>query len=298
MFRKYMSATVLVTGFLRPVEKSHGARSMLMKKRYIDGVFGQVHMLETESPIIAKTPPLFCLHATAYSSQTFKPLLSAFEGGLPAPGRKLYALDTPGYGGSDRPPAPIDMGGYADALIDAITRLSEGPVDVLGYHTGVYIAAEAAIRRPDLFRKLVLIGVPFFHGPDRDMWRARLSARHSLGETLDQFDERWTFFITNRSARLPLSRAFENFVDELRAWPDGSWSHEALFAYDDIARLPLVATRTLIINPPGHLAEGSRAAARLMPNAEIVEAHELEAPVFETAPRPLRGMIEGFLDGR
>jgi pimeloyl-ACP methyl ester carboxylesterase len=205
-------------------------------------------------------------------------------------------MDTPGYGGSDRPPGPIDIGGYAEAFIDAAARLTRGPVDVLGYHTGVYIATEAAIRRPDLFRKLVLIGVPFFHGADRDTWRARLASRHRLGESLDQFDERWNVFITGRPPGVTLERAFENFLDELRAWPHGSWSHEALFAYDDIARLPLVTTPALIINPPGHLAEGSREAARLMQNAEIVEAPTLAAPVFETAPAILRSMIERYLD--
>jgi pimeloyl-ACP methyl ester carboxylesterase len=267
-----------------------------MKRRYIDGLFGQVHVLEGAAPGVQGAPPLLCLHATAYSSGTFKPLIAAFDADAP-PGRKLYALDTPGYGGSDRPPGPVDMGGYADALIDALQRLATGPVDVLGYHTGCYIAIEAAIRRPDLFRKLILIGVPFFHGPDRESWRARLAFRHSLGESLSQFEERWDYFITRRSSRLSLPRAFENFLDELRAWPHGSWSHEALFDYDDLGRLKLVSTPALIINPPGHLAEGSRVAAGLMPNAEIAEAPDLEAPIFETAPDVLKARIERFLTG-
>ena len=261
-----------------------------MKHRYIDGVFGQVHLLENE-PHPSGKPPLFCLHATAYSSRTFRPLLAAADNT-----RKIIAPDTPGYGQSDGPGSRIDMGGYADAFIDTIARMAALPADVLGYHTGAYIAAEAAIRRPDLFRRLVMVGVPFFHGPDREAWRARLASPHLLGETLTQFDERWQYFVGNRSAGVPLERGFANFVDELKAYPNGAWAHQALFDYDDVARLALLPIPVLVVNFPGHLAEGSREAAALMPRAEITEHPALVAPVLELAPAKLCRIVEDYLD--
>ncbi len=260
-----------------------------MRRRYIDGPFGQVHLLENE-PLQSAEPPLLCLHATAYSSRSFRPLLTAFAGR-----RYCIALDTPGYGASDPPPGPIDMAGYADALTDSVERLAKSPVDVLGYHTGAYIAAEACLRRPDLFRCLIMIGVPYFHGPDRALWQARLAAPQWLGEALTQFGERWDSLVANRPRQLSLARGFENFVDELRAYPKGSWAHMALFAYDDQRRLGDLRLPVLIVNYPGHLAEGSRKAGSRIPTATIIEAPHLEPPVLETAPEFMRDAIEAFL---
>ena len=39
--------------------------------------------------------------------------------------------------------------------------------DVMGYHTGVFIAVELAIENPNLIRKLVLPGIPFYIEPER-----------------------------------------------------------------------------------------------------------------------------------
>jgi len=210
--------------------------------------------------------------------------------------RKIIAPDTPGYGQSDGPHAPIDMSGYADAFIDTVARTAAMPADVLGYHTGAYIAAEAAIRRPDLFRRLIMVGVPFFHGPDRDTWRARLASPHKLGEELAQFEERWTYLVRDRSAGVTLERGFTNFVDELKAYPNGAWAHQALFKYDDVARLALLPAPVLVVNFPGHLAEGSRKAGALMPYADIADHPMLVPPVLETAPAVLCRIVEDYLD--
>ena len=58
------------------------------------------------------------------------------------------------------------MSGLAGAAADTLEALGygadgEGAVDVIGYHTGTFIAAELAIVRPDLVRRLVLPGIPF-----------------------------------------------------------------------------------------------------------------------------------------
>ena len=37
----------------------------------------------------------------------------------------------------------------------------KGPVDVFGLHTGVFIACELALMRPDLVRRIVMSGIPY-----------------------------------------------------------------------------------------------------------------------------------------
>lgn len=241
----------------------------MIRRRYVDGVYGQMHLRENRA---VAGVPLVCLHATAYSSRSFDALLSALDGR-----RHVIAVDTPGYGESDAPPTPIGIADYAAAFAAVLPDRC----DLFGYHTGVSIAAEIAIAAPDRVDRLTFMGVPHFRALDFDYWRARLAARHALSETLDQFAERWQFLVERRPAGLSLERGFQNFVDELKAWPNGWWAHDALFGHDLPARLALVTQPVTVLNPPGHLAEPSRQAAALMHDARVIELPDLAGAVLE-----------------
>ncbi|WP_425229967.1 alpha/beta fold hydrolase [Sphingomonas sp.] len=251
----------------------------MIRKGYAEGGVGQVHLRENAA---VPGTSLVCLHATAYSSRTFEPLLRALDGRV-----RAIAPDTPGYGESDAPPAPLDIAGYAGALLPALpTRF-----DLFGYHTGASIAVELAIAHPHRVGRLILMGVPHFAALDFAAWRKKLAAPHRLAETLDQFAERWRFLVTERPAGLSLRGGFENFVDELKAWPDGWRAHEALFAHDLAGRLPLVRQRATVLNVPGHLAEPSRLAAALIPDAEVVELPQLTGAVLDAHAPAIAALI-------
>ncbi|UVO50712.1 alpha/beta hydrolase [Sphingomonas sp. SUN019] len=240
-----------------------------IRRRYVDGRYGQVHLREN-TPVAGV--PLICLHATAYASRSFGALLAALDGT-----RHVIAIDTPGYGESDAPPMPIGIAAYAAAIAEVLPER----FDLFGYHTGVSIAAEIAIAEPERVGRLTMMGVPYFQAIDFAGWRARLAARHELRETLAQFEERWDFLVMGRPEGLPLHRGFENFVDELKAWPNGWWAHAALFDHDLTARLPLIPVPVTVLNPPGHLADPSRVAAALIPDATVVELPELSGAVLD-----------------
>lgn len=265
-----------------------------LKKSYIDGRFGQIHLITAGAPDTA-TPPLYLLHATAYSGRTFGPLIQKL-----AATRLVFAPDTPGYGGSDRPSGPPAFKDYAAAFVDLIEKTmnpATGPVDVLGYHTGAFIALEAAALRPDLIRSLILIGIPFFEGLERDEWRKKLVEKSDLTEAFRQFEARWNYFIRDRTAGLPLRRAFECFVDELRAYPDQWWAHEALFNYDTRPCLENASCPVLVLNPDTALSDASRSAAQIMPNCSLIELPELNGAIFDLGTDVLTAQIEKFLNG-
>ncbi len=260
-----------------------------IRRYYVEGPFGQVHARMTAA--VAGTVPLVCLHATAYSSRTFVPLMNQA-----ADARQVIAIDLPGYGESDAPGAQVDIAAYADAMAIAIRALADpGPVVPLGYHTGVYVGAELAIRHPDLVDRLVLIGIPYFQALDLAFWRAKLGGRHVLGDTLAQFGERWDFFVASRARDVSLERGFENFVDELKAWPNGWWAHDAMFAYDSDARLPVLRQPVLVLNPAGHLAHPSRVAAALIPRAHVLEMPDVTGPILDAAPDRIMQAVEAFI---
>ncbi len=271
-------------------EAGTGGAAPMIRRRYVDAGGGQIHL--RESGWRAGGVPLVCLHATAYSSRSFTPLMRAF-----GDRHHLIAVDAPGYGESDAPTHRPDIAGYADTIAQSIAGVigTGTPFDIFGYHTGVAMAAEIAIAAPGLVRRMVWLGVPYFQALNFEAWRQRLAGEHSLGAALSQFDERWDYLVTSRSDGVSLERGFGNFVDELKAWPNGSWAHAALFGWDADGRLPLISQPTLILNPQGHLAEPSRAVASLMPNSDVTELRHLSGAVLETAPAEIAALTGHFL---
>jgi len=262
---------------------------IVIAKKYLALRSGRLHLREVGARTAA--PPLYCFHATAYSGRTFEPLMQALTK------RRVVAPDTPGYGESDPPEeiGPVPLERYAAVLGEAVVANDERPVDLFGYHTGAFLATELAVQRPDLVRKIVLVGAPFFEGEDRAERLASLGKPEALEEGLDQFEERWSFFITNRAPGVPLAQGFAHFVDHLKAYPNAWWSHDAAFRYAAERRLPDVRHPTLVLNPHNHLAEASRRAAAQMPNATVVELPHLGNAVLDLAAPTLAAHIETFL---
>lgn len=239
----------------------------LIRRHYVDVPQGQLHLRENGA---VGGVPLVCLHATAYSSRTFGALLAALD-------RPGIAVDTPGYGESDALSGQPAIADYAAGMIEGLPKR----FDLLGYHTGVAIAAEIALRWPERVGKLTLMGVPHFKALDFAHWRERLASKHVLGDDLAQFEERWRFLVETRPEGLTLRRGFENFIDELKAWPDGWRSHAALFEWDLPARFALIEQPVTILNPPGHLAEPSRQAASFIAKATLIELPGLTGAFLE-----------------
>ncbi|MEQ8248136.1 MAG: alpha/beta fold hydrolase [Alphaproteobacteria bacterium] len=141
-----------------------------VRRAFVDGHFGQIH-LRKAGPVDPGTqrPPLLCFHQSPNAGSNFTRFL-----GEMGRDRLAVAPDTPGFGESDAPAAPPEIADYADAMGDVIDALGlDGPVDLLGYHTGVLIAAELALLRPDQVRRLILIGIPVFSAEERAAFEKR-----------------------------------------------------------------------------------------------------------------------------
>lgn len=105
--------------------------------------------------------PLLLLHGFGHSSTAWlrtMPILSAHH--------KTLAPDLPGYGRSSIVLAPDDPPYFAKFVIDFLERLELFGVDVVGNSLGGLISLLAALERPDLFRKIVLVDpAGFTKGP-------------------------------------------------------------------------------------------------------------------------------------
>jgi len=126
------------------------------RRAYFDFTFGQLHV-RTAFPGTGgfdEQVTLICLHSREGSSRSFLRFLPEI-----AVDRSVYAPDLPGFGESD--PAP--SGTFADgalAVLDLTGDLRLRHVDVLGVGFGGAVALELAANRPELVRRLVLLGTP------------------------------------------------------------------------------------------------------------------------------------------
>jgi pimeloyl-ACP methyl ester carboxylesterase len=102
--------------------------------------------------------PLLLIHSVnaAASAYEMRPLFERFQAN-----RRVYALDLPGFGFSDRSTRDYTPRLYADALLDMLEEIARdiGPVqvDAAALSLGCEFLARAATERPDRLRSLALI---------------------------------------------------------------------------------------------------------------------------------------------
>ncbi|MCC5868855.1 MAG: hypothetical protein JJU27_10100, partial [Gammaproteobacteria bacterium] len=108
------------------------------RRQYVDARFGQVHLWRyaPRDASAVERPPLLCLHPNPYSGYFYDEFAQVM-----ARDRVVLCPDTPGFGGSERPPSRVGVTDYALAFADVLLALgygegAAGAVDVLGFHTG------------------------------------------------------------------------------------------------------------------------------------------------------------------
>jgi pimeloyl-ACP methyl ester carboxylesterase len=124
------------------------------RRAYFDCKFGQLHV-RTAFPTTGgfdEEVTLLCLHPIDSSSRTFSRLLTEL-----ADVRSVYAPDLPGYGESDASPTR-SVAEAAIAISDLAGDLRLRQIDLLGVQYGADVALALAATRPELVRRLVVMG--------------------------------------------------------------------------------------------------------------------------------------------
>ena len=293
-----LAAPVVFAWASGPAQGSgHAEARQRIRRRYVDGRFGQVHVhiAEALDEATGKTP-LMCFHPTALSGDFYRDYMLDMS-----TDRRVMAMDTPGYGRSDPPPEPQPLGELAGSAADTLDALGygaegQGAVDVIGYHTGAFIAAELAIVRPDLVRRLVLPGIPFRVGEERRQLYEQYARPKELAEDGSNAMEVWRFWVTDRHPDVSLQRGASHFVDHLQSGPYAWWAYHSVFSYPAEERLPLVRQPVLVPNTHGNLQEQSRQAAKLMADVRVVEMPDLSHGAFDVGADRLAAVSREFLD--
>ena len=265
-------------------------------KAYIDLDWGQIHRLQA-APSLVTEPTLVCFPPNPFSGNYYRQLMASL-----ALDRTVVALDYPGLGQSDPSTTWRTLGDLAEIMIDAIesARLTDEQhqsIDVCGYHTGAMVAAEVAIRRPDLVRRVILIGVPYFADPaENDAELQNVMQDRPLPTELAALESSWRFTMTDRHPDVVLERAYNNFLESAAAWRARAPVYRALHGYAAADRAVLVTQPALVLNPHGGLKTHTRAYAQLIQDVSLVELPHLSYGVFDVAPEQIADIMLEYLD--
>jgi pimeloyl-ACP methyl ester carboxylesterase len=237
-------------------------------------------------------PTLVLLHQSPLSASQFLPAFPA----LIAAGLRVVALDTPGFGASDPPPAPVSIVDHAEALLPVLAAVADGPVHLLGHHTGAMIGAALAARHPAALASLILNGVPLFDDAERAFFAtfrfAPVEPRADGGHLVDAWQQRlkaspgWTDLA-----------AMHRHVATQMANPDRyHWGFEAAFAHDLAADVAGITTPTLVLTNSGEdLYAASQRAAVLRPDWAFAALQGGTHDILDEQPQAWAAAVATFI---
>lgn len=271
-------------------------REMIVPTRgYTRCRYGQMHLWEA-SPVNFIAPTLVLLHQNPSAAMEYDQLIAEM-----ACDRRVIAFDTPGYGMSDPPPAPLSMADYAAAIADAVNEMNlaeDGPIDLFGFHTGSLLAAELALAVPSSVGRIILSGIPMRAPEDR---AARLQeARNTPAPTEDgagilaKSAALWRYVVSDRTPGVPLERAVRLFAEKNRTLHRGAWAYEGVWSYD-YDRLRRITQPALVLQPHDNLLEESRAACALIRHGQFQELPNLNRDIFEIGIPAIAQALRAFL---
>jgi len=116
-------------------------------------------------------PALLCIHGLGGSSNTWTPVMQAFEG------FRVIRPDLPGSARSPRAPQALSIEAYVDALHGMLAELGVDALHIAAHSLGTIVAQHFAVAHPVRVKSLALFG-PLAAPPDAG--RAGIRARAAL----------------------------------------------------------------------------------------------------------------------
>ena len=206
-----------------------------MKRVLCGSSMGQVHCIVAGEGASA---PLLLLHQTPRSVDEFAEVLP-----LLAMERRVIAMDTPGYGCSDRVPGQPSIADYAGAAVDVLDALGIERVTVVGHHTGAVIAVEIAAAFAPRVDRVILSGPVYTDAAGREEL-GRFFKQWVLAQDGSHLLDKWT----RMHQWLPRPDLVQRLVVDLfRAGEASEQGHFAVADYRMEERLPLVRCPALLL---------------------------------------------------
>jgi pimeloyl-ACP methyl ester carboxylesterase len=227
---------------------------------------------------------------------------------LAAEGRRVIALDLPGFGESEMPREDISISGFGRTVESLIDRLDLGQVVVVGHSMGGFTAAEFAIQYPQRVERLVLEAAAGISSNDlqREPLLAgarviagvmsRAAAQSRLFATRPRLRHVALAAVVRHPTRIPADIAWELISHSGR---EGFLpALQAIVSYDFRDRLPQISAPTLVITGSDDMIVAAKDAdeyVRVIPDArKIVFDDTGHSPMIER-PQTFNDCVVKFL---
>lgn len=173
-----------------------------------------------------------------------------FEAALPILGNRFraIALDTLGYGLSDKPERELEPEDYAQSILDVADALGLDRFTICGVHTGATFAIQLAIQSPDRVGALVLSGPPLRAPlpPGAPRRKPRMKPPPPPREDGSHLSELWQ---ARWQVAAPIDPSIfqKRFLTAVMTGDSAVSAYHAVYKYDLTDRLKLVSCPTLIV---------------------------------------------------
>ena len=214
--------------------------SVRVHRGYAGTTFGQVHFYDTETP---NASTLMLLHQSPQSG-------AMFEAAMPLLGQRFrtIAMDTLGYGMSDRPDRALEPEEYAQSVTEVMDGLGINTFALCGAHTGATFAIQTAIQAADRVTALVLSGPPLHPPlpPDAPRRKPKMKPPPPPKENGSHLTDLW-------QARWPVAAPIDpaifqkRFLTAVTTGASAVSAYHAVYKYDLTERLNLVQCPILIV---------------------------------------------------
>lgn len=256
-----------------------------LRKEYVDGPEGQVHVLRGGEPG-SGARPLLCLHLSPGSGRMYGDLLLEM-----ARDRFALAPDTPGYGASDPPASPPDISTYARTMLCLLDHYGLEEVDVLGYHTGSKIAVELALVAPARVHSLVLVSAPRYTDEELRLQAEKLAVPRVLDPEGSHLVRQFRELVRWCPEGTPLDLIQREFGEQQRAEERAHWGYQAAFAYQHADHLPQVSQSVLLLCPEDDLETPTRRAESLLNRGRFLHLAGWGHQMMSTRTREVAALV-------
>ncbi|MBR0936754.1 alpha/beta fold hydrolase [Bradyrhizobium jicamae] len=258
-----------------------------LERRFVATQHGRIHVAMAGAGF-----PVLLLHQTPRSWDEYRDV-------LPLLGRdfRAIAMDTLGFGDSDRPAGEPSIELWAQAALALLDALDAPRAAIVGHHTGAAIAVEIAASAPARVGALVLSACPFVDAARR--------AKHEGMRVIDDVETRadgahlaelWARRQPFYPAENPdLLRRF--MIDALRAGEMAAEGHRVVNRYRMEDRLGHIRCPTLVIAPTcdPHAHPAAPKVAGAIGGSVLRELSGGMVPLPDQMPEAFAGLVREFV---
>ena len=224
-----------------------------MKRGYVDTSDGQIHYITD-----GVGDPILLLHSTPMSSDQFYQLIPIL-----AKKSRVVAMDTLGYGLSDRPSRRYSAEDYASSIRSFLKELGIKKTSVFGNFTGASLAIEFAVKYPKQVDKLLLAGVMLKPSPP---YVSDIVPTEDGSFLL----EAWNTFYKPPRPFVGEEAAYRMFISGLLAGTGQSCACHAATSADNSKKMPHIESPTLLVSGEQDMfCENLEPAQRLIPRSKM-----------------------------